>query len=79
MSGLGGLIWTHWCLFEMYWGWWRLFRRDALAGRSSANPDEIEQATRIATAQLNWRTKPWIWGRPPKDHRHYRRLFSYRL
>jgi hypothetical protein len=38
-----------------------------------------EQATRVTTAQLNRRAKPWIWGRPPKDHRHYRRLFSYCL
>ena len=67
------------CWLNLQEGWWRLFRRDALAGQSFANPDEIEQATRVATAQLNWRAKPWIRGRPPKDHRHYRRLFSYRL
>ncbi len=60
-------------------GWWRLFRRDALAGQSFANPDEIEQATRVATAQLNHRAKPWIWGRPPKFPRHHRRLFCYRI
>jgi DDE superfamily endonuclease len=67
-----------------YWlnlqeGWWRLFRRDGLAGQSFANADEMEQATRITIAQLNRRANPWVWGRPPKDHRHYRRLFSYRL
>jgi len=67
------------CWLNLQEGWWRLFRRDALAGQSFANPDEIEQATRVATAQLNRRAKPWIWGRPPKDHRHYHRLFSYRL
>jgi transposase len=67
------------CWLNLQEGWWRLFRRDALAGQSFANPDELEQATRIATAQLNRRAKPWIWGRPPKDHRHYRRLFCYRL
>jgi len=60
-------------------GWWRLFRRDALAGQSFANPDEIEQATRVATAQLNHRAKPWVWGRPPKFPRHHRRLFCYRI
>ena len=67
------------CWLNLQEGWWRLFRRDAFAGQSEALPDEIEQATRVATAQLNWRAKPWIWGRPPKDHRYYRRLFSYRL
>jgi hypothetical protein len=60
-------------------GWWRLLRRDALAGQSFANPNEIEQATRVATAQLTRQANPWLWGRAPKDHRHYRRLFSYRL
>ena len=52
------------CWLNLQEGWWRLFRRDALAGQSFANPDEIEQATRIATAQLNMRAKPWVWGRP---------------
>jgi hypothetical protein len=49
------------------------------ASQSFANPKEIEQATRVATAQLNRRAKPWVWGRPPKDHRRYRRLFCYRI
>ncbi len=52
------------CWLNLQEGWWRLFRRDALAGQSFANPDEIAQATRVATAQLNRRAKPWIWGRP---------------
>jgi len=67
------------CWLNLQEGWWRLFRRDALAGQSFANPDEIEQATRVATRQLNRRAKPWVWGRPPKDHRQYRRLFCYRI
>jgi DDE superfamily endonuclease len=60
-------------------GWWWLFRRDALARQSYTNPDEIEQATRIAYRQINRRAKPWILGWPLKKHRHYRRLFSYRI
>src|SRR5258708_39072597 len=36
------------CWLNLQGGWWRLFRRDALAGQSFANSDEIEQATRIA-------------------------------
>jgi hypothetical protein len=66
-------------LLNLQEGWWRLFRRDALAGQSFANPTEIEQATRVATAQLNLRAKPWVWGRPAKTPRYRRRLFSYRL
>jgi hypothetical protein len=67
------------CWLNLQEGWWRLFRRDALAGQSFANPKEIEQASRVATKQLNHGANPWIWGRPSRDHRHYRRLFCYRL
>jgi transposase len=67
------------CWLNLQEGWWRLFRRDALSGQSFANADEIEQATRKTTAQLNRRANPWVWGRPAQHPRHYRRLFSYRL
>jgi transposase len=67
------------CWLNMQEGRWRLFRRDALAGQSFANADELEQATCVATTQLNRRAKPWIWGRPPKTRRHLHRLFCYRL
>ena len=67
------------CWLNLQEGWWRLFRRDALAGQSFANAGEIEQATRVATAQLNHRARPWVWGRPPKTRRHLHRLFCYRL
>ena len=46
------------CWLNLQEGWWRLFRRDALAGQSVANPTEIAQATRVATAQLNLRATP---------------------
>jgi transposase len=65
------------CWLNLQEGWWRLFRRDAFAGQSFANPDEIEQATRIVTAQLNARAQPWVWGRSPKTRRHLRRSFCY--
>ena len=57
--------------------WWRLFRREALAGQSFADAGEIELATRVATKQLNCRAKPWVWGRPPRPRRHRRRSFVY--
>ena len=66
------------CWLNLQEGWWRLFRRDALAGQSFATPGEIEQATRVATAQRNHRAQPWVWGRPPTSPRHHRRLFCYR-
>jgi hypothetical protein len=57
----------------------RLFRRQALAGQCFADAGEITLATRVATAQLNARARPWVWGRPPLPTRHRRRTFVYRI
>jgi len=67
------------CWLNLQEGWWRLFRREALAGQSFATPEEITLATRVATCQLNARARPWVWGRPPPSPRHQRRVFVYRL
>ncbi|MFG3055455.1 transposase [Kitasatospora sp. NPDC048239] len=67
------------CWLNLQEGWWRIFRRAALAGQSFAGPDEIDQATRLATTQLNARAKPWIWGGPLPPTRQCRRRFVYRL
>lgn len=60
-------------------GWWRLFRKAAVAGQSFADPAEIETVTVLATAQLNARATPWVWERPAPPHRRLRRRFVYRL
>ena len=52
------------CWLNMQDGWRRIFRRQALAGQSFADPDEIAHATKVATAQLNAHAQPWIRGRP---------------
>jgi transposase len=67
------------CWLNLQEGWWRLFRREALAGQTFADGEEIDQARAVATQQLNCRAKPWVWGRPPRPHRHLRRAFVYRL
>jgi len=67
------------CWLNLQEGWWRIFRRQALAGQSFADPDEIAHATEVATAQLNARARPWIWGRPQPKPRSYRRRFIYTL
>jgi hypothetical protein len=56
-------------------GWWRTFRRQALPGQDFADPDEIARVTRVATAELNARARPWIWGRPQPKPRPYHRRF----
>jgi hypothetical protein len=60
-------------------GWWRLLRRDASAGQSFATHDDIAYATRLATARLNHRAGPWVWGRTPKPRRQLRRRVVYVL
>ncbi|MFE2985639.1 IS630 family transposase [Streptomyces sp. NPDC059262] len=63
------------CWLNLQEGWWRIFRKTALAGRSFANPDDITQA--VATRQLNARARPWIWGRPAPPTRQLRRQYVY--
>lgn len=41
------------CWLNLQEGWWRLFRKAALAGQTFADPDEITYANRLATAHLN--------------------------
>jgi hypothetical protein len=57
----------------------RLFRREALAGQDFCGAADLDEARRVATAQLNRRAKPWVWGRPPPKHRKLRRKLVYRL
>lgn len=59
--------------------WWRLFRRQALAGQDFADGYEIDQAARVATRQLNRKARAWAWGRSSRPPRHRRRTFVYRL
>ena len=67
------------CWLNLAEGWWRLLRRTALAGQTFADAEEIGYAVALATAQLNARARPWIWGRPPRPHRTLRRKFVYLL
>jgi hypothetical protein len=59
--------------------WWRLLRREAFAGQSFADTEEVNQAAADGTRRLNARAKPWVWGRPARTPRKRRRAFVYRL
>lgn len=67
------------CWLNLIEGWWRLFRRAALAGQTFVDGQEIAQATEVATRQLNCRAHPWTWGRPSPPHRRLCRQFVYSL
>jgi len=67
------------CWLNLQEAWWRIFRRHALAGQTFADSGEIAQVTEVATAQLNSRAKPWVWGRSLPPQRVRRRRFTYLL
>jgi DDE superfamily endonuclease len=67
------------CWLNFQEGWWRLLRKEAFAGQTFADYSDIERAVTGATARLNHRATPWVWGRPPPSPRHFRRCFTYRL
>ncbi len=53
------------CWLNLQEGWWRIFRKTALAGQSFAALDEIGEATRLATAQAQRPRETLGLGRPP--------------
>ncbi len=67
------------CWLNLQEAWWRIFRREALAGQTFADGHEIDHATRQATTALNRRAKPWVWGRPAPKPRKRRRHFVYSI
>jgi hypothetical protein len=67
------------CWLNLQEAWWRLFRKEGLAGQTFADGEEIDRATAVATQQLNRRAKPWIWGRPPRPKRRLRRCLVYHV
>lgn len=67
------------CWLNLQEPWWRMFRRQGLAGQELADTDDIHTVTAVATAQLNAKAKPWIWGRPPPPKRIYRLKVTYRI
>jgi hypothetical protein len=67
------------CWLTVQEPWWRFVRREAYAGQGYADPRELAAATAVATAQLNARAQPWVWGRPPPMPRQHCRRFLYRL
>src|SRR4051812_25297126 len=67
------------CWLHLQEGWWRLWRREAVAGPRIADGEEIERVTALATTKLKARAPPWLWERPPRPPRHRRRRFVYCL
>jgi transposase len=67
------------CWLNLIEAWWRLLRRAAYAGQSFATAEEITYVTEVATAHLNRRAHPWVWGHTPPSPRKLRCRFVYSL
>ena len=67
------------CWLNLQEGWWRMFRREAFAGRTFSDAAEITHATEVATRELNRRATPWVWGRPKPTPRYRKRAYTYRF
>jgi hypothetical protein len=66
------------CRLNLQEGWWRIFRKTALAGQSFADSDEIDQVTSgHRPAQHPCQTLDL--GTTPPPHRRLRRKFVYLL
>ncbi|WP_406307242.1 transposase [Streptomyces sp. NBC_00885] len=59
------------CWLNLQEGWWRIFRKATLAGRSFATRDDIDQATALASDQLNSRASPWSGADPHRQLAYY--------
>jgi DDE superfamily endonuclease len=60
-------------------GFWKILGQRALAGRDCRSPQEIDQARHAGVAQWSQHPTPFLWGRPPKPHRHLKRAYVYRI
>jgi hypothetical protein len=67
------------CWLNLQEGWWRIFRRQALAGQDFADPDEIALPPGWPPPSSTPAPGPGSGGRPRLRPRFYRRRFCVRL
>jgi hypothetical protein len=67
------------CWLQLQEAWWRRLRREAVAGQSFVDAEEIAHAAHGATAQLSRRSIASVWNRSPKPARCRRPTFADRL
>ena len=60
-------------------GFWEILNQRALAGRACRTVAEVEAALHAGVADWNRRPTPFLWGRPPKTRRLFRRKYVYRI
>jgi len=60
-------------------GFWKILKQRALAGRARGSVAEVEAALRAGVADWNQRPTPFLWGRPAKPKRQFKRAYIYRI
>jgi transposase len=67
------------CWLNLQEGWWRIFRKTALAGQTFADSLTRSPAPPGSPPPSSTPARPWVWGRPEPKPRSYRRRFIYTL
>lgn len=60
-------------------GFWKILNQRALAGRACRSVAAVEAALRAGVADWNRRPTPFLWGRPAKAQRQFKRKYVYRI
>jgi hypothetical protein len=60
-------------------GFCKILRQRALAGRDCLSTEAVDQALRAGVLAWNRHPTPFLWGRPPKPKRQFKRAYVYRI
>lgn len=60
-------------------GFWKILKQRALAGRACPTVANVEAALQAGVADWNRRPTPFLWGRPAKAQRQFKRRYVYRI
>jgi transposase len=60
-------------------GFWKILGQRALQGRNCQDTAEVAAALQAGVADWNRRPRPFLWGRPPKPKRQFKRTYLYRI
>ena len=60
-------------------GFWKILNQRALAGRECRAVADVGRALRAGVADWNRQPTPFLWGRPAKPRRQFKRAYVYRI
>ncbi len=60
-------------------GFWKILGQRSLAGRDFHNTDTLTSALQAGVTDWNQHPPPFLWERPSKTKRHFKRVYAYRI